>query len=221
MKAVFVCGTDTGIGKTVVTGLIAKALQKNGKKVITQKWVQTGSKGFPLDIAAHLRIMDKPRSYVKGIMHLVNPYCFEFPASPHLAAKVESRMSKVESGRIKKAFKELTRRFDHVIVEGVGGALVPLNEKLLQLDLVKELKLPVILVVGNKLGAINHSLLTIEAIKKRKLKLAGIVFNDHRVKDKTIGKDNVRTISKAAGKNNTVVLPSLKNKNYSIQIKGL
>lgn len=194
MTSFFVCGTDTGVGKTVVTGLLAKTFLDQGYSVITQKWVQTGSKGFPQDISTHLKLMGKTKSYVKGLLDLVCPYVFKYPASPHLAAKLEGK--KVEVRKIKSDYKKLCGMFDIVIVEGVGGALVPLNEKTLLLDVVKELKIPVILVVGNKLGAINHTLLTAEAIKKRGLKITGVVFNEIDLRDKRIICDNIKTIEK-------------------------
>lgn len=207
MTSFFVCGTDTGVGKTIVTGLLAKTLLDDGYSVITQKWVQTGSKRFPQDIATHLKLMGKNKGYVKGLMDLVCPYIFKFPASPHLSAKLEKK--KIDIKKIKRAYKELCGMFDIVIVEGVGGALVPLNEKTLLLDVVKDLDIPVILVVGNKLGAINHALLTAEAIGKRGLKIAGIVFNGTEKSDKKIKKDNVNIIMKHLGITEAVVMPHL------------
>lgn len=209
MTSFFVCGTDTGVGKTVVTGLLAKTFLDQGYSVITQKWVQTGSKGFPQDISTHLKLMGKKKSYVNGLLDLVCPYVFKYPASPHLAAKLEGK--KVEVRKIKSAYRKLCGMFDIVIVEGVGGALVPLNEKILLLDVVKELKMPVILVVGNKLGAINHALLTAEAIKKRGLQIAAVVFSEIDKSDKKIAKDNVRIIMKHLGMKRYVSVPRLKS----------
>lgn len=211
MTSFFVCGTDTGVGKTVVTGILARTFLDKGYSVITQKWVQTGSKGFPQDIATHLKLMGKSKKYVKGLMDLVCPYVFKYPASPHLAAKLERK--KVEVRKIKDAYRKLCGMFDVVIVEGVGGALVPLNEKTLLLDVVKELKIPVILVVGNKLGAINHTLLTAEVIKKRGLKIEGAVFNEVPGEQKKIAGDNVRIICKVAGLQNTVSFPYIRKFN--------
>jgi len=177
---IFVTGTDTGVGKTVVTGLLARFLKEQGYRVTTQKWIETGC-----------RNLNKPYS-------LTQPYRFKFPASPHLAAAKERRTVLVN--KIKNSFKQLAKNFDFVIVEGIGGALVPFNNKRLVIDIAKDLKLPSIVVVGNKLGAINHSLLTIEALRKRKMKIIGLVFNNLKAKeDRTILRDNpqiVRTISK-------------------------
>ncbi|MCX5748652.1 MAG: dethiobiotin synthase [Candidatus Saganbacteria bacterium] len=198
MKHVFVCGTDTGVGKTVVTGLLARSLLEQGYSVITQKWVQTGSKK-PLDIEEHLRIMGIKKKDVKKVIGLMCPYIFKFPASPHLAARAEGK--KADDRQIKQSFKKLAKMFDRVIVEGIGGALVPLNEKALMIDLVKKLEMPVVLVVPNRLGSINQALLTIEALKQRKIKILAVVFNDHfgKGQNKKVLNENVRMVQKISG----------------------
>ena len=88
MKAVFITGTDTEVGKTVVTGLLAKFLLDRGQKVITQKWIQTGCEDFPEDIASHLKLMGVAEETVAQYLPLMAPYVFKLPASPHLAAAV-------------------------------------------------------------------------------------------------------------------------------------
>ena len=174
-KAIFITGTDTSVGKTLVTGLLARYLLEKGQSVITQKWVQTGSSGFPLDIEEHLNLMGKTKEDVLAHLEYINPYSFTFPSSPHLAARKEGACISPE--RIIKSFETLEEEFDFVLIEGVGGVNVPLNNKVLIADIAEELKLPVLLVAENRLGAINHTLLTIEALKKRRLDMIGIVFN--------------------------------------------
>lgn len=203
MKAIFITGTDTGVGKTVITGLLGRYLLDKGYNVITQKWIQTGSRGFPKDIDLHLRLMGKKRRDIKDYLSFVCPYTFRFASSPHLAANLERR--KISAERIKKSFRFLQKRHDFVIVEGIGGALVPFNKKRLVIDIAKELKLPVLIVAENKLGAINHTLLTVEAIGKRGIKILGIIFNNKCKKaNKKILKDNIRIITKLTGKPCTV-----------------
>ena len=198
MKSVFICGTDTGAGKTYVAGKLFKELLDSGVNVVTQKWVQTGAKGFSPDIAQHLKMAGKTRDYVKDILPLVNPYSFKFASSPHLAARLEKK--RIDVQKIKSSFKKLSRMFDFVIVEGVGGALVPLDEKTLVIDVVKELKMPVIVVAANKLGAINQTLMTVEALRKRKMTILGIVFNNIDKKtDKKILRDNIRIVERISG----------------------
>ena len=195
MNGIFVTGTDTGVGKSVVTGLIARHLLDEGHSVITQKWVETGTKGFSKDIATHLKMMGKRRQDVHGLSKHLCPYSFGFPSSPHLAAKLENES--ISSGKIKSSFRYLQKRFDFVIVEGAGGALVPYNSKKLLIDIARDLKLPVIIVAENKLGAINHTLLTIEAVKKRGMKVIGVIFNSWRGRpDKKILEDNMDIVER-------------------------
>ncbi len=197
MTSFFVCGTDTGVGKTFFTGFLANYFLNNGFSVVTQKWVQTGSKGFSQDILAHLKIMGKSRRYVKGIEDLVCPFSFHYPSSPHFAAELDKR--KINIDKIKNSYRLLSKMFDVVVVEGVGGALVPLTKKFLLLDLVKELRIPVILVIANKLGAINHTILTFEAIRSRKLDLCALIFNSFGSNSpKKIQENNITTLIRFA-----------------------
>jgi len=191
MNSLFVTGTDTGVGKTVVCGLLAGYFKACGKKVVIQKWIQTGS---------------------RASSGLVRPYVFKFPASPHLSASLEKKL--IRPAKIKESFKDLKKRFDFVIVEGLGGVLVPYNSKKLVIDIARDLKLPVLIVVGNKLGAINHTLLTIEAVKSRGIKIAGVIFNNTSLKgNKLILKDNPKIVELISAQKILGTLPFIKNKN--------
>jgi len=212
MSGIFVIGTDTGVGKTIVTGLLAKFLNDKGYKVITQKWVETGSCGFSKDVNLHLKLIGKKKKEIKSYLADISPYTFKFPSSPHLASSLEKRKISIE--RIKISFKSLEKNFDFVIVEGIGGALVPLTRDKLVIDVAGELNLPVLVVVGNKLGAINHTLLTIEAVKARKIKIAGVVFNNLGNKGSSIIlKDNPKIIEAISGVKSLRSLPWTKDKN--------
>ena len=190
MGGVFITGTDTGVGKTIVTGLLARYLLDKGNKVITQKWIQTGCKDFAhSDVTIHQHLMGQ-----KSKAGNVLPYMFKFPASPHLAAEIEKR--RITPSKIKRYYKRLEEKFDFVLVEGVGGALVCFDRKNLVIDIAKELNLPVLVVAQNKLGAINHTLLSIEALKKRNFKILGIVFNNLKNENARILKDNLKVVKK-------------------------
>ncbi len=210
-KAIFVTGTDTGAGKTVITGLLARFLKEKGNSVITQKWIQTGcgSKSYALDIGLHLKIMGCDRNYIKNYLPHVSPYIFKTPCSPHLACKIENRSISAE--KIKKSFDILSREFEFIIIEGIGGALVPFNKKRLVIDIAKELDLPVLVVAQNKLGTINHTLLTIEALKNRGMKMFGVIFNNAKDENKKILADNPRIIKALSGEKILGVLPWMKN----------
>ena len=160
----FVTGTDTEIGKTAVSCALLRSFSMLGLKSAGMKPVSSGGDDAErLSAAASTKLPDE----------LLNPFSFGTPVAPHIAAFNERR--KIDVKKILGAYEAIEA--DVVIVEGVGGFLVPLNEDQDVSDLAKSLKLPVILVVGMKLGAINHARLTFEAIKSRGLDCAGWVAN--------------------------------------------
>ena len=175
MKGVFVTGTGTGVGKTVVCGLLAGFLRARGMRVTTQKWVETGVTGGPSDIDVHRRLMGDPGPAPEPQAADRRPYRFSLPASPHLAAACEGR--RVDPAVIEAAYRRLAEANDAVVIEGAGGFLVPLSEELLTGDLVARVGLPVLVVVPNRLGCVNDALLTAEAVRRRGVPLHGFVFN--------------------------------------------
>lgn len=175
MKGVFVTGTGTGVGKTVVCGLLGGFLQAQGMRVATQKWVETGGGDVPSDIVVHRRLMGRRGPVPEPRLADLCPYRFSLPASPHLAAAREGR--RVDPAVIEAAFRRLAETHDAVLVEGAGGFLVPLSEELLTGDLVARIGLPVLVVVRNRLGCVNEALLTTEAVRRRGVPLLGFVFN--------------------------------------------
>ena len=202
MKSVFVTGTDTGAGKTVVTGLLGWYLAKNGFNVATQKWIQTGA-ASSCDVAEHHRIMGVAKNAAK---EREVPYTFPQPVSPHLAA--DKNKAVIDCEKIIRDFRVLEKAHDFVIVEGTGGVLVPYNRKQIVADIAVRLDMPVIIAANNKLGAINHTLLTIEAVKSRRLKIIGVVFNeiDENV-DAEVLDDNPKIVQTISGE---TVLGTLK-----------
>jgi dethiobiotin synthetase len=175
VKGVFVTGTDTGAGKTLVACGIVCALRGTGRRVAAMKPVASGCEetatGLISDDAARLAAA----SGLGAPMDLVNPYRFLPAIAPHLAAAQED--VRVDLQRIAVAFRTLSGLADCVVVEGVGGLRVPLNEAEDVADLARLLQLPVVLVVGMRLGCLNHALLTAEAIDRRALRWCGWVAN--------------------------------------------
>ncbi len=182
----------------MVSGLLGRYLLAKGRRVITQKWIQTGASGFSRDIDMHLKLMKKTRKDIVDYESCVVPYTFKFASSPHLASSREKK--KIDPAVIKKSFKLLANKFDFVVVEGIGGINVPFNKKSLVIDIAKDLGLPVIIVAQNRLGAINHTLLTVEATRARHMNLLGIIFNNtSRGENEIILKDNLRIIKALSG----------------------
>ena len=175
MSGVFIAGTDTGVGKTLVAQALIQRGVAAGKRVAAMKPISAGcmwtAEGWLNDDVALLRAT----SNVVLSLALMNPYAFEAPIAPHLAAQ-ESGIE-IDLACIAAAYREIESQSDEVIVEGVGGLLVPINANDTAADIVLRLKLPVILVVGMRLGCLNHALLTVEAMAQRGIKLQAWVAN--------------------------------------------
>lgn len=174
MPVTFISGIDTGVGKTIITGLLAKFLNNSGWKVITQKLIQTGCSGISEDILLHRKIMDIELQE-EDQSGLTCPYIFDFPASPHLAANLEGRA--IDVNIIKTSTNRLLEKYDYVLLEGAGGLLVPLKLGYTTMDYIQENNLPLIIVSTPKLGSINHTLMSLDAARKRNIEVKGIVYN--------------------------------------------
>ena len=170
----FVSGIDTEIGKTYATGFLAKLWTEQGKKVITQKLIQTGNTEISEDIEKHREIMGQGW-FQEDHDKLTMPEIFSYPASPHLATRLDNR--EIDFQKIENATKTLAERFEIVLLEGAGGLMVPLTTSLLTIDYVAQHQFSVILVTSGRLGSINHTLLSLEALKSRGLKLHALVYN--------------------------------------------
>ena len=168
----FITGTDTGVGKTLVSCALLHGLAAQGKRVVGFKPVAAGCDGEDLNEDARAL---RAASSIQAAYGQINPYCFPHAIAPHLAARHAG--VRIEFGRILTSYRELAAQADEVIVEGVGGFCVPLNGQQDSADLAAELGLPVILVVGVRLGCLNHALLTLRAIAAQPLECAGWVAN--------------------------------------------
>ena len=189
-KVFFVSGIDTGIGKTMATGLMARSLAAAGRDVITVKLVQTGNDGFSEDIDAHRAICGGVR-FPEDDEGLTAPQIFKFPSSPLLAAALEERTVDVEA--ISRAVRKCAARHEIVLVESAGGLDVPLTDDLLSVDLAAREKWPLVLVSCGRLGSINHTLLSLEAAKARSMTVAGVVWNWCEGADSRIDDDSCET----------------------------
>lgn len=172
MNGLFVTGTDTGVGKTRVAVALIHALRAQGLRVAAMKPVAAGCAPGELndDVSALLQAAN-----VTADLRDINPYSFEPPIAPHLAAQQAG--VRIELPVIVAAYGRLAAAADVVVVEGAGGWRVPLNEHAEMADLAQALALPIVLVVGLRLGCLNHALLTAESIGHRQLPWAGWVGN--------------------------------------------
>lgn len=171
----FVTGTNTEVGKTLVSCALLHALRPHHAKVVGMKPVAAGAthtaQGWVNEDTQALRAA----SSLAVPPELDNPYCLPDPMSPHLAAQRAGQT--IEVNLLVQRYRQLAALADAVVVEGAGGFIVPLSDTETSADLAQRLALPVILVVGLRLGCLNHAVLTQEAIAARGLRLAGWVAN--------------------------------------------
>jgi dethiobiotin synthetase len=175
VESVFVTGTDTGVGKTLVACALLRRLAAGGRSAVGMKPVASGcaegAEGrLNEDVEALLSA-----STLRADRALVNPYALRDGVAPHIAAARESVT--IDLDHIRACFARLRAMADDVVVEGVGGFCVPLNELQDGGELARLLGVPVVLVVGMRLGCLNHALLTQEAVLSRGLRLAGWIAN--------------------------------------------
>ena len=172
----FVVGTDTEVGKTLVSAALILKLKEVGIKAVGFKPVVAGTYRSPdgREFNEDLETLRLASGFEHDDMHLC-PYVLSTPAAPQLVAQAQG--IELNIAVITKAFHNISEKFDAVVVEGAGGFLVPLNKKEDLGDTVKAIGLPVILVVGMRLGCINHALLTYEALRMRNLQVAGWIAN--------------------------------------------
>ena len=175
MPGIFITGTDTGVGKTLVAAALLEGLKARGVRAVGMKPVAAGctqvdGRWLNEDVA-----LLQAASALSAPLEWINPYLLQAPMAPQIAAERGGR--RIELAPIVAAYRGLERLAELVVVEGVGGFRVPLNAREDTADLAAALGLPVILVVGMRLGCLNHALLTAEAIVARGLNLMAWVAN--------------------------------------------
>ncbi len=174
MKGYFVTGTDTGVGKTEVAAYLAKRLSNRGLRVGVMKPIATGVGRSCKDA----RILRKSIS-LKCHETCINPISLRLPLAPMVASRIEK--VKINMRRVWENFERLKRENDAIIVEGIGGVMVPIykraNKIYYVLDMIQEMKLPAVVVSRPNLGTINHTVMTIETLRRRKIKVKGVILN--------------------------------------------
>jgi dethiobiotin synthetase len=214
-RGIFVTGTDTGVGKTVVCAAALARLRTDGVDAVPMKPIQTGCEPragglVAPDLEFALQAVDlRPPPDERELM---SPYRFEPACSPHLAAAMASARISIE--RVTACFNELAARHDTVVVEGAGGVLVPIGQGRTMLDLMIALRLPVLLVARPGLGTINHTLLSLREIRRTGLHPLGVVFNESIQSPRgMVEEDNPRIVAELAASTQTPmqsdVAPSL------------
>jgi len=183
-RGFFITGTDTEVGKTVIAAAMIKAigllgLRAGGMKPIETGCLREGGVLIPLD-----GLFIKKFANMKDALERVTPCCLEKPLAPLPASEIEGIT--IDLGEIQRAFRELKEEYEAVVVEGIGGLLVPITKDYFVLDLARDFALPVIVVSRPGLGTINHAMLTVNYAIKEGLDVAGIIINYSRPPEGTI-----------------------------------
>lgn len=169
-KGLFITGTDTGVGKTIVAAGLAASLVNSGMDIGVMKPIETGFSPRSSDA-----VFLKKIAGVKDSLESICPYRLKHPLSPFTAAKIESVSIRFE--RIARAYEGLLQNHQALLVEGAGGLLVPVTRERMMADLALYLKLPVLIISRTGLGTINHTLLSVEVARQRGVGVAGVIFN--------------------------------------------
>lgn len=184
MKGVyFISGIDTDAGKSYVTGYLARLAMMKSINVTTMKFIQTGGlseNGYSIDIEVHRELMGVDYTeYDKD--GTTAPVVFSYPASPHLAAKIDNKS--INYAKIDESIEILSREYELLLIEGAGGLHVPLDDTTTTIDYIKSKGFKVILATSGKLGSINHTILSLEALKNRGIEVYMVVYNHFFGKD--------------------------------------
>ena len=169
-KGLFITGTDTGVGKTIVAAGLVASLRHSGFDIGVMKPFETG-----FSLRSSDAVFLKKIAAVKDSLDSICPYRLKHPLSPFTTAKIENVSIRFET--ITRAYEALLQNHQALLVEGAGGLLVPITREKMMADLALYLKLPVLIVSRTGLGTINHTLLSVEAARKRGVEVAGVIFN--------------------------------------------
>ena len=175
MKSIFITGTDTDIGKTYITAGLAVTLRKMGVDIGVMKPFAAGNaqkNGFKSE---DVEILSKA-AQVNDSENLVNPQFFPIPASPYTAWKKLKIKPKIPT--ILKSFKKLSNLHEMLLIEGMGGVMTPILKDYYITNLIKEMKIPTIIVTRSKVGTVNHTIMTVKFCEKFKIPIKGIIINN-------------------------------------------
>jgi len=197
-KGYFITGTDTGVGKTIVAGGLAALYKNKGLDVGVMKPIATGCRRVNNNLISDDAVFLKLSAEVDDEYELINPYSFEQPLAPTVAARLSK--TKIDKDKINTAFDNLCEKHEYIIVEGIGGLLVPLDEYYFVVDMANEMELPLIVVCRPTLGTINHTLLTVSYARQHGLDVKGIIINESTEdSDDIVKKTNVDEIKRLTG----------------------
>ncbi len=208
-KGVFITGTDTEVGKTLVSAAIMQKVKTKYDRVLGYKPVVAGLSIINGVMANEDVLVLQEMGSQKLDQEWICPYRLTNPVAPHIAADLDN--IQLEPARMLSGYSRIKKQTDFIVVEGVGGFLVPINQEYDMSQFAQALELPVILVVGIRLGCLNHALLSAESIHKRGLKILGWVANCVDPKIESSVKSNINTLKKLLAPPCLGVIPYLQD----------
>ncbi len=174
-RGFFITGTDTGVGKTVVAAAIAITLKGRGLNISVMKPVETGCQRVNDTLTPGDGLFLKEMADIKEDINNITPVKFELPLAPMVASEIEGKEVKLDL--VMNSFRYMINKYDALIIEGIGGLMVPVKKEYFVYNLIKEFSLPVIIVTRATLGTINHTLLSVEFLLSQGISLTGIIIN--------------------------------------------
>ena len=200
MKGIFITGTDTGVGKTLIAGALASWLRSQGTSTGVLKPFSSGS----WDDARFL----KKCANVSEKLSEISPFYFKYPVAPAVSLRIEKRS--IQPQTLKAKIRPLLKKYTYWVVEGIGGAAVPITSTTDAMDVARDLRLPVLVVSRLSLGTLNHTFLTVQYAKAKKLRVCGIILNQHPSRRRGIAeKTNPKMIERMTGVPVLGIFPTL------------
>jgi len=202
----FITGTDTGVGKTLIAGAIARILTENGQKVGVFKPIATGCNRRWEGLVSYDTEFLASCANSELSLSTITPVGYFTPAAPIVSAAQEGKP--IDFSKIAAAYKQICESSDIVVVEGIGGVRVPLTPEFDLLDLAVEFALPTLIVARPNLGTINHTLMTIDCVRAAELKIAGVVINGYDATKATVAEETAeQVIARCSGVDVLCVVP--------------
>lgn len=196
-KLIFVTGTDTGVGKTVITAGLLVSFRKKGYKTIAVKPFQTGAYVCEGSLLSPDVMFYQETGFTEEPLEVLNPVSLEPPASPWVASILSK--TPIDLVKVYQAVEEVLPRYDLVITEGAGGICVPILKDFLMADLALEMGCPVLIVARGSLGTINHTILTVRYAQARGIPILGVVINGLKPGADPVEELNPRVIKELSG----------------------
>jgi dethiobiotin synthetase len=209
MKGIFITGTDTEVGKTTIATSLASLSRNNGCDVGVMKPFATGKRVYSTKYKSKDSALLAKAAQVNDLDEEINPFFYSVPTAPFIASKIQSKKEPSVEDAVR-IYQKLAAKHDFMIVEGIGGIMVPLTKKQYVAHFAKLLDLPTVIIAGPKLGTINHTLLTVKVCLDFGLNILGIIINGMPFRASLLKTETIETISELSKQRILSTIPFLK-----------